>query len=459
MKDTFLLKALGEYDFRGVYGLSLTEEDAYALGERFPSFCNPQQIQPKICVARDGRLSSPSLMKALIEGLIKAGAHVLELGVGPTPMLYHSVKHYQADGGIMVTGSHNPSNENGFKMLLNDRPFWGEDLKKLISSDPHQSHQKGTIIHKDFLSTYINYLYTVFQPPSKAFKVAWDPGNGATGKTVEELTKLIPGEHIVINSIIDGNFPAHHPDPSVYENMKQLIHTVQTQKCDLGLAFDGDGDRMGVVDAKGRMLWSDQFGILLAKDVLSKNPGTLIIGDIKSSQLFFAKIEKSGGTPLMVRTGHAPIKMKLKETGAQLAVEFSGHIFYKENYGFDDGLYAAIKLLNILQKSDLKLEEFIDHLPPTYTTPEIKIPCEAHLKNTLVTQLTDIVKSHGLPLCTVDGVRVQSKEGWWLVRASNTQPFLVVRCEADTSINLTKIINELNKFLLQLNIQSISVDS
>lgn len=439
---------LREYDIRGTFNDNLTVKDAYALGQRFGFFVKSENGQ-SICVGRDGRLSSPELTLALIEGIRSQGIDVRDIGIGPTPMLYYSIKHFGADAGIMVTGSHNPAQDNGFKMALKDRPFFGQDIQKLGKTIPVCASTFGALSsHAEVKEKYCERLLQDYQKGERRLKIVWDPGNGASSDVVNILTKGIEADNFLLNATIDGTFPAHHPDPTEPENLKQIIQTVIEQKAELGIAFDGDGDRIGVVDSKGRILWGDQLMVLFAKDILKDNPKATIIADVKASQVLFEQIELMGGIGLMAKTGHSLIKSKMKETGALLAGEMSGHIFFADRYyGYDDALYAAIRLINILQKSPLSLAEIFDQIPKLINTPEIRIPCADSIKFSVIDKIQKQLKDNNINFSNVDGVRVTTDDGWWLLRASNTQSILVARCESKTEEGLQRLKEQVQKYL------------
>lgn len=444
---TFHPSILREYDIRGEVGKTLFEADALALGKKFGTML-AQSGKQTICVARDGRLTSPALSAALIEGLLYTGIQVTDLGVGPTPLLYYGLKALGTDAGIMVTGSHNPAPDNGFKMALQDRPFFGRDIQEVAKIDSTSPNERGSVHYRDLSSEYVHRLLQDYQPSGRPLKIVWDAGNGATADILKSLIKGIQADHILLNDTIDGTFPAHHPDPTVPENLVQLIASVQTHHADVGIAFDGDGDRIGVVDGQGRVLWGDQLLLILARAVVRQNPGATIIADVKSSQALFDEIQKEGGDILMARTGHSLIKTKMKETGALLAGEMSGHIFFADKYyGYDDALYSAVRFINILHHTDQSLDRLIDALPHFYNTPEIRIDCPDTEKFQVIEAISTQLSAEGAIVSTIDGVRVTRPEGWWLVRASNTQPALVARCEASTTEGLDVLKADLASYL------------
>jgi phosphomannomutase len=381
------------------------------------------------------------------------GIDVTDLKIGPTPMAYYGLKKLGTDAAIMVTGSHNPAPDNGFKMALQNRPFFGVDIQEVAAIDETASLAgRGKLASVDLSQAYVDRLLQDYESPegnrSHPLKIVWDVGNGATGDILNLLVKGIPADHTLLNGTIDGTFPAHHPDPTVPENLKQLIEVVKSVKADVGIAFDGDGDRIGVVDGEGRIIWGDQVLLLLARDVIQHNPGATVIADVKSSQALFDEIAQVGGNILMARTGHSLIKAKIAETGALLAGEMSGHIFFADKYyGYDDALYSAIRLINILQKTPTPLSQMMDALPRFYNTPEIRITCPDERKFQVVDNISRQLAREEATISTIDGVRVSRSEGWWLLRASNTQPALVARCEASSEENLDMLLKEVAFYL------------
>lgn len=433
---------LREYDIRGIVGETLHAADAYAIGRAFASFRDEwKSKKPRIAVGRDGRVSSPALEEALVKGLTESGADVVRIGIGPTPMLYYTVCAESLDGGIMVTGSHNPPTHNGFKFMLGRKPFYGADITRIgtIAAAGAYFEGKGAAIAKDVSAAYCQTLMEASKG-SRTLKVAWDAGNGAAGNIMAALARTLPGEHFTLYAEVDGAFPNHHPDPSMPENLQDLIRTVKEKGCDVGIAFDGDGDRIGAVDETGDIVWGDQLLALYAADVLKDNQGATIIADVKSSQTVFDEIARLGGTPLMWKTGHSLIKSKMAETGAKLAGEVSGHMFFADRYyGFDDALYAAVRLVSLISTSGKKLSELRAHMPRTQATPELRIPCDDTRKFDVITEVKQRLSAAKTDVNDVDGVRVNTPDGWWLLRASNTQAVLVARCESISAAGLEKL--------------------
>lgn len=434
---------LREYDIRGIVGKTLAAADAYALGRAFGTLARRRGARA-IAVGHDGRHSSPMLAEALTGGLAACGLGVRSVGLGPTPMLYFAAHTLDVDGGVMVTGSHNPPEYNGFKLTLMKAPFFGEDIQELgrLTAAADYETGQGEVQCVAILEDYIERLLRDVTG-HRHLKVAWDAGNGAAGEVMKRLTARLPGEHILLNERIDGGFPSHHPDPTVPENLKQLQETVSAEGCDLGFAFDGDGDRLGVIDSQARILWGDQILLLLARDLLRRRPGATVIADVKCSQILFDGIAAAGGEPLMWATGHSLIKAEMKKRSAPLAGEMSAHIFFADRYyGFDDALYAALRVLSVLQTSDETLSDFRDSLPPVVNTPEVRVPCPEDRKKAVVAEVKARLAARGATVSDIDGVRVREAGGWWLLRASNTQDILVVRCEAGDGEQLQAVIAE-----------------
>jgi phosphomannomutase len=436
---------LREYDIRGIVGETLSSADARAIGRSYAQML-AEAGGRRIAVGYDGRLTSPELEAALVDGLLAEGADVVRIGLGPTPMLYYAAATLGVDGGVMVTGSHNPPDYNGFKFVFQGRSFYGAAIQKLgetaLGLDAPRA-LRGRVTEQAISGDYVRRVARDYDG-DRPLNIAWDAGNGATGEVVQELTARLPGRHILLNATIDGTFPAHHPDPTVPENLVQLQQTVEREHCDLGIAFDGDGDRIGVVDGRGGILWGDQLMIVLARDVLARHPGAPILADVKASQVLFDEIARAGGQPMMVATGHSLIKARLAETGAPLAGEMSGHIFFADGYyGFDDAIYVAVRLLGVLGRTDETLAELRDLMPAVVNTPELRFPCAESRKFEVVREVRERLRIAGAEITDIDGVRVCTADGWWLLRASNTQAVLVARAESTTEQGLAHLKAEL----------------
>ena len=444
MTHTFNPTILREYDIRGIVGGTLTEADAYALGRTYAAFARAEGAR-RVAVGRDGRTHSQTLEAELVRGLTEGGLDVMQIGMGPSPMLYFATYHLDVDGGIQVTGSHNPPDYNGFKLLLKGRSVFGEEIqaigKRAAAGD--WTEGSGTAEQADVRDAYVARLLEGYS--GNAFRIGWDAGNGAAGPILDRLVERLPGEHRVIFSEVDGSFPNHHPDPTVEANLADLKQLVAKEHLDFGIAFDGDGDRIGAVDGTGRVIWGDQLLMILAEPVLKEQPGATIIADVKASQTLFDRIAELGGTPLMWKTGHSLIKSKMKETGAPLAGEMSGHIFFKHRwYGFDDALYAAIRLIEAVSQSGRSLTQIMDAMPHTMATPEIRFQVDESRKFKIVDEVRDRLAADGAKVDATDGVRVSTADGWWLLRASNTQDVLVARAEAKDEAGVERLIAQID---------------
>jgi phosphomannomutase len=457
MSHTFNPTIIREYDIRGVVGKTLHVPDALVLGKAFGTMV-VRAGGKTISVGYDGRTHSPDFEKALVEGLLSTGMNVVRIGLGPTPMLYFSVFDGKLDAGIMVTGSHNPGDQNGFKMLIGKHlagggPVYGEAIKKLAEmaakDDFVSTAIKGSTKTIDIQDTYVARLLKDYASP-KPLKVVWDCGNGAGGEIVKRLTAKLPGTHKLLFAEIDGRFPNHHPDPTVAENLRDLVAAVKKEGADLGVAFDGDADRIGAIDGKGRIVAGDQLLAIYASEVLKNAPGSTIIADVKASQALFDKVKEMGGNPVMWKTGHSLIKSKMAETKAPLAGEMSGHIFFADKYyGYDDAIYAAVRLLSLVGSSGKTLTAWRDSLPSTVSTPELRFAVDEARKFSIVDEVKKRVKTSNAKFSDIDGVRVMTADGWWLLRASNTQAVLVARAEAANEAGLMRLKAELGAQLKQ----------
>ncbi|WP_428683206.1 phosphoglucomutase/phosphomannomutase PgmG [Reyranella sp.] len=454
MAHKFDPSILREYDIRGIVGGTVHAADARAIGRTLGTLVR-RKGGKRVALGYDGRLSSPELAAACIEGLTSAGIDVVDIGLAATPMLYFAVYHLEADGGIQITGSHNPPDYNGFKMMMGKKSFFGADIQKLgeMAGKGDWETGAGKVEKVAILADYAARLLRDVKP-GKKLKVAWDTGNGAVGVSIRAVVDKLEGEHFVLNEKVDGTFPSHHPDPTVPKNLEQLIAEVKKHGCDLGIAFDGDGDRIGAVDGKGRILWGDQLLVLWSRDVLKTNPGATIIADVKASQVLFDEIAKAGGKPMMYKTGHSLIKSKMAEIGSPLAGEMSGHVFFADTfYGFDDALYCGLRLLNIVANSTESLAQMRDGLPQPVNTPELRFDCPDDQKFGVVEKVKARLEKDGATFSDIDGVRVSTKDGWWLLRASNTQPVLVARCEAADDAGLERLMKDLKAALAACGVE------
>jgi phosphomannomutase len=447
MTHTFNPTILREYDIRGIVGDTLTEDDAYALGRTFASKARGEGAR-RIAVGRDGRTHSGMLEAELIRGLTDGGLDVMQIGMGPSPMLYFATCEMDVHGGIQVTGSHNPADYNGFKMLLKGRSVFGAEIQELgqRAASGHWHEGSGSVEEVDIREAYANRLLQDFS--GKAFRIGWDAGNGAAGPVLDMLLDRLPGHHHAIYTQVDGTFPNHHPDPTVEANLADLKELVAREQLDFGIAFDGDGDRIGAVDGLGRVIWGDQLLAILAGPVLEAEPGATIIADVKASQILFDRIAELGGTPLMWKTGHSLIKSKMKKTGAPLAGEMSGHIFFKHRwYGFDDALYAAVRLIEAVSASGQSLTAIMDAMPKSVATPEMRFEVDEVRKFAIVEEVRERLTADGAKVDTTDGVRVSTPDGWWLLRASNTQDVLVARAEAKDEAGVERLVAQIDDHL------------
>ena len=440
------------YDIRGIVDETLTLEAVELIGMAYGSEAKAQS-QQTVVIARDGRLSSPKISEALSKGLLSTGCDVIDIGMVPTPVLYFATHHLKTGTGIMITGSHNPPKYNGLKMVMAEHTLYGEAIQDLLARIKKSDFVtgEGGFSEQNVSENYLDRICSDVKL-KKPLKIAVDSGNGVAGELAPELFKRMGCEVIELFSEIDGNFPNHHPDPSKLENLIDLEKAVDENKVDLGLAFDGDGDRVGIIDNKKNIIWPDRQMMLYAEDVLSRNPGAQIIFDIKSSDHLAKEIERMGGDALMWKTGHSFIKAKMKETGALLAGEMSGHIFFKERwFGFDDGLYSAARMLEILSQKDQPADEIFSALPDSCNTPEIQIQFEEGEHYKFMDKLKLAADFGDADIFTIDGMRVNYDFGWGLIRPSNTTPCLVLRFEADTEDGLKKVQEKFRQQILKVD--------
>ncbi|MDA8171341.1 MAG: phosphomannomutase/phosphoglucomutase [Nitrospiraceae bacterium] len=437
-----------EYDIRGVWGVDLTEETVRAIGRAF-AVCLREQFPETpgltISIGRDVRTSSPAMLEALTGALLESGIGVVDIGICPTPLQYFSLFRLPVQGGLMITASHNPAEFNGLKLSLGTATIYGEkiqQIKRYIEEGRRIGGDggSGSLGTSEIIPDYIGYMRGQFTAFS-GIKAVLDAGNGVAGIVAPALFKEFGAETVLLYCDPDGRFPNHHPDPVVVENIKDLISTVRSEKADLGIGYDGDGDRIGVVDNDGEIIWGDRLLALFARDLLLRHPGATIIGEVKCSQGLYDDIEAHGGRPVMWKTGHSLIKGKMKESGALLAGEMSGHIFFKDRYfGYDDAIYASLRLMEALKRNGppYSIKRLLSGLPRLHSTPEIRIDCPDDRKFAVVEGIRELMrKDH--PIIDIDGVRIRYPEGWGLVRASNTQPALVLRFEADSEEALERI--------------------
>ena len=451
MTHQFHPTVLREYDIRGIIGETLGEDDARAIGRGFATLLRAAGGR-KVAVGYDGRVSSPLLEQALVEALMEGGCDVVRVGMGPTPMLYYAEASAEdVDGGIQITGSHNPANYNGFKMVFQGRPFFGEDIQRLgvLAASGEWSVGEGSFEHRDVMDAYIARLIEGLAGIGKerlsTLRVGWDAGNGAAGPALERLVAQLPGEHHLLFTEVDGNFPNHHPDPTEEKNLADLKALVASKNLNFGIAFDGDGDRIGAVDGEGRVIWGDQLLMIYAEDLLKMVPNATVIADVKASRALFDHVAAHGGTPVMWKTGHSLIKSKMKETGAPLAGEMSGHVFFAhEYYGFDDALYAAVRLIAASARLGKSVTELRGAMPAMVNTPELRFQVDESRKFTVIEEVRARLSGDGAQVDATDGVRVTTEDGWWLLRASNTQDVLVARAESDAEHGLDRLMAQID---------------
>jgi phosphomannomutase len=455
MTHQFHPTVLREYDIRGVIGETLGPDDARAIGRGFASLI-VEAGGSRVAVGYDGRISSPILEHALVEGLNASGVDVIRVGMGPTPMLYYAEASAEdVDGGVQITGSHNPANYNGFKMVFQGRPFFGDDILELgrRAAAGEWLSGNGVSEKREVLAPYIERLIQgltgIGEQQLEGLRIGWDAGNGAAGPALEALTAKLPGKHFLLFTEVDGNFPNHHPDPTEEKNLADLRTLVAEKQLDFGVAFDGDGDRIGAIDGEGRIIWGDQLLMIYAEDLLRMRPASTIIADVKASRALFDRVEELGGRPLMWKTGHSLIKSKMKETGAPLAGEMSGHVFFAHDYyGYDDALYAAVRLIAASARLGRSITELRGAMPALVNTPELRFQVDESRKFAVIDEvkarLSDGAADHGAKVDATDGVRVTTADGWWLLRASNTQDVLVARVESSDQAGLERLMGQLD---------------
>ena len=454
MTHDFHPTVLREYDIRGIIGETLGADDARAIGRSFGSML-AEAGGRKVAVGYDGRVSSPMLEHALVEGLTASGMDVVRIGMSATPMLYYAeASAEEVDGGIQITGSHNPPNYNGFKMVFQGRPFFGADIQELgrRGAAGEWADGSGTNEDRDVLDAYIDRMLAALDGIDTAalsgLKVGWDAGNGAAGPALEKLAARLPGEHHLLYTEVDGEFPNHHPDPTVEENLADLRELVAGKSLDFGVAFDGDGDRIGAIDGEGRVIWGDQLLMVYAEDLLSRRQGATIIADVKASRALFDHVAAHGGQPLMWKTGHSLIKSKMKETGSPLAGEMSGHVFFAdEYYGYDDALYAGVRLIAAAARLGKSVTELRASMPPMINTPEMRFQVDESRKFAAIGEIAERIAASDAVADTTDGVRVTTDDGWWLLRASNTQDVLVARAESESEEGLARLVAQIDEQL------------
>ncbi|MCC7308197.1 MAG: phosphomannomutase/phosphoglucomutase [Acidobacteria bacterium] len=435
--DTHIFR---EYDIRGIVGPQLDDAAVAILGRAIGTFFRQNNAR-RVAIGYDARESSPRFCRLLTEGFNRCGLDVALIGRVPTPVLYHTAFTKDVDGGVMITGSHNPPDHNGFKICLGTSTLFGSQIQEIrqIALGGKFAEGEGSAEGLDVLENYCSDIISKVSFGKRTLKAVVDGGNGMGGVTAVPVYERLGVELVKLFVEPDSAFPNHHPDPTVTENLQDTIRAVLDSGADLGIAFDGDGDRIGVVDENGRIIWGDELMVLLSRSILAENPGATIIAEVKCSQNLFDDIERHGGRPIMWKAGHSLIKAKMKETGAALAGEMSGHIFFADRfYGFDDATYAGARLLEILSKTDKKLSELLADLPETFSTPELRFDCSDDTKFDIVSRIAEHFSATN-DVINIDGARILFPHGWGLVRASNTQAVLVLRFEADSAQSLTEI--------------------
>ena len=460
MNHHFHPTTLREYDIRGIIGETLGADDARAIGRGFASMLR-EAGGKTVAVGYDGRISSPMLEHALIEGLTGSGCDVVRIGIGPTPMLYYAeASADDVDGGIQITGSHNPANYNGFKMVFRGRPFFGQDIAELgrRAATGDWLDGLGEVSTREIFEEYVERLLEPLDGLDRdalgGLRIGWDAGNGAAGPALEALAARLPGEHHLLYTEIDGSFPNHHPDPTVPENLVDLQRLVAAKNLDFGVAFDGDGDRIGAIDGEGRVIWGDQLLMIFAEDLLARMPGAPVIADVKASGALFERVADLGGRPLMWKTGHSLIKSKMKEIGAPLAGEMSGHVFFADTYyGFDDALYGAVRLIAASVRLGKSVTRLRSEMPAMINTPELRFQVDETRKFAAIDEIKARMADSPLEVDGTDGVRVSTPDGWWLLRASNTQDVLVARAESKTEAGLARLLAQIDEQLAASGIE------
>jgi phosphomannomutase/phosphoglucomutase len=439
-----------EYDIRGIVDQDMTAEDVVSIGKGFGTYLRTEN-RSHVIVARDCRLSSDSYRDLLVQGLISTGCHVLDIGICPTPVFYFSIRHFEKQGGVIITASHNPAEYNGFKLCRGYDTLFGKQIQEVLQiiEKGRFAEGGGRVETADVVTPYREFLKHNIHLP-KPMRVGIDAGNGTAGVVAVPILKELGCDVFDLYCDMNGAFPNHEADPTVADNMKDLIALVLEKNLDVGIGYDGDGDRIGVIDEKGDIIWGDQLMIVFAREILSRKPGATFISEVKCSQTLYDDIEKHGGKAIMWRTGHSLIKQKMKEVKAELAGEMSGHIFFADRYfGYDDAIYASCRLLEILGATGKTISELLGDVPKTYNTPEIRVSCPDDKKFKVVKEITEYYRQRQ-DIIDIDGVRVLFDDGWGLVRASNTQPVLVLRFEAFSRERLSEIRSEVESVLAEI---------
>lgn len=444
-----------EYDIRGVAGRDLSEELYETLGKAYAVYLRGKLKHNCVVIGRDGRLTSKAYSRALIDGITGSGINVIDLGEVPTPLMYFGLFNLDVDGGVQITGSHNPKDYNGMKVAVGSSTIHGEEIQKLgqiaMRGEFKTTNKPVTITRMDIAPKYIKKVAATVKL-KRPLKVVVDAGNGVGGKIAVPLYEAMGCEVIPLYCDVDGNFPNHHPDPTLAESLETIIQTVKRTKADLGIALDGDADRIGAIDNKGGIIWGDRLLILFARSILAEKKGATVIGEVKCSRTLYEDIAKHGGKPIMWKTGHSLIKAAMRQFNAQVAGEMSGHMFFKHRwYGFDDAVYSGARLMEFLANGTQTLQQHLADVPKTFVTEEIRIKIDEARKFQVVAQATKNFQAMGLEVNTIDGARIEFPDGWGLLRASNTSPMLVMRCEAYSKKRLEEIRSLIDKEVQKLN--------
>ena len=451
--------ALREEDIRGVVGKTLDDADAAALGAAFGTIVSERGGRT-VALGFDGRLTSRALAVAFARGMIAAGMQVARVGLSSTPMLYFAHTRLRTDAAVMVTGSHDPPECNGFKLAVGGRSLLHTDIRRLaeIAGTGAFVSGNGLMLNRPMIDVYVQRIsgQLALDHP---LTVAWDASNGAAGAVLTKLCSQLPGRHILLNEMVDGTFPAHQPDPAAPDALEQLRKIVIAEECDLGIAFDGDGDRLSVMDGEGRVLGGDQVLMLLARDVLHEHPGGTIIADVNASQMLFDEVARLGGSPVIARADRGQIQLKISETAAALAGDVRGHVFFGDNDGaYDDALYAAVRLINLVSRADCSLASLCDGMPQIFSVPALSLACDDARKQAIVDEIGARLAASGAEIVTIDGIRFKTDDGWWLLRPSPSSAALIVRCEGTTEAGLVRIKQTLRQELERSGIQADALD-
>lgn len=454
----FKQSILKPYDIRGIAGTEITEIDAYFVGKSFGTYLQRELNRKNCIVGYDGRLTSESFAKEVIKGLVETGVDVFNVGLVATPMVYFAIQYFKKESGLMITASHNPAEYNGFKMLTNEAPVWDQAIQELgkIAESGDFERGEGTVEKLEIKEDYINFIVNSYNKNNKkTLNICFDAGNGATAVTLNEIVSKLPGKHKVLFGDVDGHFPNHPADPSILKYMKTLQKEVVEGHFDFGVAYDGDGDRIGVVDEFGNIYYGDQLLCVFARDYLKKNPGEKILFEVSSSQVLPDDIKKHGGDYVICAPGHSVLKAIMKEQKIGLGGETSGHMFFGEHYNYDDAIYATVKLINILANSEETLGSIRNGFPTYYGTPKIAIKCDDDTKMIVPQEIANRIKAQGRKVVDVRGARVEKADGWWLIRDSSTEPKMTVRCEALSLEGLEECKKEVRE---QLKLSGFEVD-